>query len=123
MGGGTGVERANAAAVQAAAHTVDASAEGAQRDHRDKWKQTLDSLPENMRAALALAVGAAQHGVRNHAMANMAIAANVLAGRLARHSLQAVKDADISALRAERSAIALSEAQIAQLQVMLAMHG
>ena len=67
-----------------------------------------------------MAAAASQHGVRSHAMANLALAASVLAGHLSRHSLQEVRAADLSALQTERSTIALCEVQIAQLRVMLA---
>ena len=66
-----------------------------------------------------MAAAASQHGVRSHAMANLALAASVLAGHLAKHSQQEVRKADLSALQTERSTIALCEAQIAQLRVML----
>ncbi len=123
MGGGTGQQRANAAGVQAAAHSINSVERGAvgYAPHldRDQWNRTLESFPPNAVPALAMAAGATQHCVRNAAMANMAIAANTLAGHIARASLQAVKAADISALRGERAAIAGCEAQIETLRVML----
>ncbi len=125
IGHGTGQERANAAAVQAAAQSIDAGDQGpvgfAPHVDRDLWNRTTDLFPPNSRPALRIAASATQHGVRTVAMANMAITGGVYAGTMSRNALQAVELADISALRGERAAIALCEAQVAALTTLLAM--
>ncbi len=126
MGAGTDLQRANAAGVQAAAHSINPAVRGAVGYapylDRDKWSRTLESFPPNMVPPLALAASAAQHSVRDATMSNMSIAANAHAGRTARAALKAAQEADISALCRGRAAIAGCEAQLATLHVMLATH-
>ncbi len=127
LGGGSGIQRANAAAVHGAAKTIDASATGAQRGalgsaphlDREKWKRLLEELPLSSRGALSIAAAASQHGVRSHATANPALANSVLAGHIAKHAQREAQKADLSALQNERATIALCKAQIAQLRLLV----
>ncbi len=124
MGAGTGLQRANAAGVRAAAHFTNPAVRGAVGYapylDRDKWSKTLESFLPNMVPPLALAASAAQHSICDATMSNMSIAMNTLAGHTARAALKAVRATDASALRGERAAIASCEAQLATLHAMLA---
>ena len=134
MGGGTGPERVNATAVYAAAVATDQLPDGRLRlsgqDRvapqtpipyldRARWHSAMDSLPVHMRAALTMAAEAAQHSVRGSVMSHLSAAENALAGCIARHSLRAGQDTHASALRTQCATIALCEAQLASLHVLL----